>query len=132
LLFVKLPQLINQTASRIELKVQELVLRMLKAAPVLELDPIVAKLPEESRMTVIRSNFHKLKLNYLMQIWRIEEFEKVPHPRNMYGQFFMGESYIIHYAYTLTPGGKDQHIIFFFIGRDCPTVETVVLLLTHF
>lgn len=95
----------NIAASRIELKVQDLVQRMLKPAPEAALDPIVAKLPEESRMT----------------IWRIEEFEKVPHPRNMYGQFFMGESYIIHYAYTLTPGGKDQHIVFFFIGRDCPT-----------
>eukprot|EP00026_Physarum_polycephalum_P000052 Phypoly_transcript_00052.p2 GENE.Phypoly_transcript_00052~~Phypoly_transcript_00052.p2 ORF type:complete len:674 (+),score=100.69 Phypoly_transcript_00052:1462-3483(+) len=95
----------NIAASRIELKIHQLVDRMLKPIPTPTLDPIVAKLPEESRMT----------------IWRIEEFEKVAHPRNMYGQFFMGESYIIHYAYTVTPGGKDQHIIFFFIGRDCPT-----------
>lgn len=95
----------NIAVSRIELKVQELVQRMFQVPPPQELDPIVEKLPEESRMT----------------IWRIEEFEKVAVPRDLYGHFFMAESYIVHYAYTNSPGGKDQHILFYFLGRDCPT-----------
>ncbi len=85
-------------------------------------DPSAEKLPEESRMTVIREKQEGSIQTRYFQVWRIEEFEKVAYPRNLYGQFFMGESYIVHYAYSSAPGAKDQHILFFFNGRECPTV----------
>lgn len=36
-----------------------------------------------------------------VKIWRIENFEKVPVPESMYGQFYDGDSYIILYTYTV-------------------------------
>lgn len=34
-----------------------------------------------------------------LEIWRIEKFELVPVPRNSYGEFFAGDSYVILYTY---------------------------------
>lgn len=50
-----------------------------------------------------------------LQIWRIENFNKVELPTNLYGQFFSGDSYILLYTYQVR--GKDKHIIYFWQGR---------------
>jgi hypothetical protein len=53
-------------------------------------------------------------------IWRIEEFEKVPYPEEMHGQFFSCDSYIILYTYE--EHGSEKHVIYFWQGRDSTTV----------
>ena len=55
-----------------------------------------------------------------MQIWRIEDFDKVPVEKSMYGQFFGGDSYIILYTYEVR--GKEKHIIYFWLVSFCNMV----------
>ncbi|KAF2100997.1 putative actin-binding protein Fragmin [Rhizodiscina lignyota] len=53
-----------------------------------------------------------------LRIWRIEDFEVVPWPKNKYGQFYDGDSYIVLHSYKI--GGKEEeklaHDIFFWLG----------------
>jgi gelsolin len=54
-----------------------------------------------------------------LYIWRIEDFEVIPWPKEKYGQFYDGDSYIVLYSYKV--GKKDgqerlQHEIFFWLG----------------
>ncbi|KAI4860496.1 putative actin-binding protein Fragmin [Hypoxylon rubiginosum] len=54
-----------------------------------------------------------------LRIWRIEDFEVVPWPKNQYGDFHEGDSYIILHSYKV--GSKDgeeklAHDIFFWLG----------------
>ncbi|KAL8381568.1 hypothetical protein RB595_005719 [Gaeumannomyces hyphopodioides] len=56
-------------------------------------------------------------------VWRIEQFEVVPWPREKYGQFYDGDSFIVLHSYRV--GSKDEpdaqqrlgHDIFFWLGR---------------
>lgn len=55
-----------------------------------------------------------------LYIWRIENFEVVPWPKNQYGDFHEGDSYIILHSYKI--GSKDggeklAHDIFFWLGN---------------
>ncbi|XP_072034821.1 advillin-like [Amphiura filiformis] len=56
-----------------------------------------------------------------VEIWRIEDFDKVPVEKSMYGQFFGGDSYIILYTYEVR--GKEKHIIYFWLGNKSTTDE---------
>lgn len=51
-----------------------------------------------------------------LYVWRIEEFQVVPWPKEKYGQFFDGDSYIVLYSYELGDTGKLGHDIFFWLG----------------
>ncbi|KAH8691441.1 hypothetical protein BGW36DRAFT_388321 [Talaromyces proteolyticus] len=56
-----------------------------------------------------------------LHIWRIENFHVVPLPKNQYGQFYDGDSYIVLYSYTVKDndgGAADKlgHEIFFWLG----------------
>jgi len=51
-----------------------------------------------------------------LQIWRVENFQKVAWPENLYGQFFAGDSYILLYTYQ--KGLSEEYIIYFWQGRD--------------
>ncbi|KAI1371901.1 putative actin-binding protein Fragmin [Hypoxylon crocopeplum] len=55
-----------------------------------------------------------------LYIWRIENFEVVPWPKDQYGDFHEGDSYIILHSYKV--GSKDgeeklAHDIFFWLGN---------------
>ncbi|XP_064646035.1 villin-1-like isoform X2 [Lineus longissimus] len=56
-----------------------------------------------------------------VQIWRIEDFKKVPVDKKMFGQFFAGDSYIILYTYQVN--NKDRHLIYYWLGRKATTDE---------
>ncbi|OTA99319.1 hypothetical protein M426DRAFT_16550 [Hypoxylon sp. CI-4A] len=54
-----------------------------------------------------------------LHIWRIEDFEVVPWPKEKYGEFHEGDSYIVLHSYKV--GSKDgeeklAHDIFFWLG----------------
>lgn len=55
-----------------------------------------------------------------LHIWRIEDFHVVAWPKNQYGQFYDGDSYIVLYSYAVKDkdGGADKlgHEIFFWLG----------------
>ncbi|EED20683.1 actin-binding protein Fragmin, putative [Talaromyces stipitatus ATCC 10500] len=55
-------------------------------------------------------------------IWRIEDFHVVPWPKELYGQFYDGDSYIVLYSYTIPRSENGEqaerlaHDIFFWLG----------------
>jgi hypothetical protein len=51
-----------------------------------------------------------------IQIWRVEDFEKVPYPADLYGQFFSGDSFVILTSYKKS--NKDAYLVYFWQGRD--------------
>lgn len=54
---------------------------------------------------------------------RIENLALKPIGKSEYGQFFSGDSYIVHYSYKAS-SGKEAHIIYYWQGRDSSTDET--------
>lgn len=56
-----------------------------------------------------------------VDIWRIEDFEKKEIPREQYGQFFRGDSYICLFTYE--KNNKPYYIIYFWQGRDSSSDE---------
>ena len=52
-----------------------------------------------------------------LHVWRIEEFQVVPWPREQYGQFYDGDSYIVLYSYKVGDNDKMGHDIFFWLGN---------------
>ncbi|XP_074648526.1 advillin-like [Tubulanus polymorphus] len=57
-----------------------------------------------------------------LQIWRVENFNLVAVPEEMYGIFFGGDSYVVLYTYTRS--GKEENIIYFWQGLKSSTDET--------
>jgi gelsolin len=54
-----------------------------------------------------------------IQIWRIEKFKVVPWPKDKYGTFFTGDSYIVLRTYKAKPDAeKLSHDIHFWIGSE--------------
>ncbi|KAI5854483.1 putative actin-binding protein Fragmin [Durotheca rogersii] len=56
-----------------------------------------------------------------LYVWRVENFEVVPWPKDQYGDFYEGDSYIILYSYKAGGGdGEDKlaHEIFFWLGSQ--------------
>lgn len=53
-----------------------------------------------------------------LKIWRIENFEVVPWPKEKYGQFLDGDSFIVLYTYKVGEGENEHlgHDIFFWLG----------------
>ncbi|OTA89318.1 hypothetical protein M434DRAFT_398654 [Hypoxylon sp. CO27-5] len=54
-----------------------------------------------------------------LHIWRIEDFEVVPWPRERYGDLYEGDSYIVLHSYKVgSQDGEDKlaHDIFFWLG----------------
>lgn len=52
-------------------------------------------------------------------VWRIENFEVIPLPKDKYGTFYDGDSYIVLYSYKVGKDGDEQklgHEIFFWLG----------------
>lgn len=56
-----------------------------------------------------------------LQIWRVEDFKKVEVEKELYGQFFGGDSYVILYTYQ--KNGTEEYIIYFWQGRDSSVDE---------
>lgn len=51
-----------------------------------------------------------------LQIWRIENFEVVPYPKEKYGQFYSGDSYIV--LYTNDINGNKSWDLHFWLGAE--------------
>ncbi|KAM9459982.1 gelsolin-like isoform 1-T1 [Salvelinus alpinus] len=56
-----------------------------------------------------------------VQIWRVEDGDKVAVDPSSYGQFYGGDCYLILYSYKL--GGREQHIIYTWQGLKCTQDE---------
>lgn len=54
-----------------------------------------------------------------LRVWRIEQFQVVPWPRERYGEFYDGDSYIVLHSYKVgkdAEGAKLGHDVFFWLG----------------
>jgi gelsolin len=51
-------------------------------------------------------------------VWRIEDFQVVPWPKEKYGQFYDGDSFIVLHSYKVGKDGSEKlgHEIFFWLG----------------
>ncbi|KAL7980958.1 hypothetical protein Chor_002112 [Crotalus horridus] len=58
-----------------------------------------------------------------LQIWRIEKFDLVPVPRNLYGDFFMGDAYVILNTIRQRNGNL-QYDLHFWLGNECSQDES--------
>lgn len=62
-----------------------------------------------------------LTIDGTVDVWRIENMARVAQAKEQFGQFFMGDSYIIQFHYK--QNGKDKYIIYFWQGRDSSNDE---------
>jgi gelsolin len=58
-----------------------------------------------------------------LEVWRIEQFKVVPWPKEKYGEFHSGDSYIILETYAEEDSDKLLHNIFFWLGEKTTTDE---------
>ncbi|EGG13408.1 severin [Cavenderia fasciculata] len=58
-----------------------------------------------------------------LTVWRIEAFKVVPWPKEQYGKFFDGDSYIVLKSYKATPTAPLKHDIYFWLGEHTSTDE---------
>ncbi|CAG5896928.1 unnamed protein product [Menidia menidia] len=56
-----------------------------------------------------------------IQIWRVENGEKVPVDPSTYGHFYGGDCYLILYSYSM--GSREKHIIYTWQGLKCTQDE---------
>eukprot|EP00002_Diphylleia_rotans_P006181 TRINITY_DN154_c0_g1_i1.p1 TRINITY_DN154_c0_g1~~TRINITY_DN154_c0_g1_i1.p1 ORF type:complete len:804 (-),score=188.33 TRINITY_DN154_c0_g1_i1:762-3173(-) len=56
-----------------------------------------------------------------LEIWRIEDFKMVSWPKEQFGQFYSGDSYVLLYTYNVR--GKENYLIYFWQGRDSTADE---------
>ena len=56
-----------------------------------------------------------------LELWRVEDFKLVPVPKEKYGQFFGGDSYVMQYSYE--KNGRPMYIIYFWQGRTSSADE---------
>jgi len=57
-----------------------------------------------------------------LQAWRIEKFQVVPWPKDRYGEFYSGDSYIVLQTAEDKEGAKSFNI-FFWLGKESTTDE---------
>ncbi|KAK7083781.1 hypothetical protein SK128_018797, partial [Halocaridina rubra] len=55
------------------------------------------------------------------EVWRVKDFELIPVPEDQLGQFFMGDCYIVLYAYL--EGNKEHYLLYYWIGNDASQDE---------
>lgn len=59
--------------------------------------------------------------NGKVQVWKVDDFKKVEIPKEKYGEFYCGESYIVLYTYIWK--NKDCYLIYFWQGRKSRVQE---------
>ena len=83
----------------------------------------VAKTPEQKEIDVarllIQSKTDELPVDDgsgKVEMWRIENFQKVAVEEDKFGQFFSGDSYIVLYTYK--PKNREEYMLYFWQGRN--------------
>jgi hypothetical protein len=61
-----------------------------------------------------------------LEIWRVENFELAPWPKEKYGEFYSGDSFVMLYTYLVN--SKENYIIYFWQGLDSSQVKPALFL----
>jgi len=67
-------------------------------------------------MTAYHAEFERAGQQPGLQVWRIEKFDLVPVPENLYGGFYTGDTYIILNTIKQR-SGKLQYDLHFWLGE---------------
>ncbi|XP_065202346.1 actin depolymerising venom protein gelsolin 1-like isoform X2 [Planococcus citri] len=70
----------------------------------------------KTKSTVMHKNFENAGKKAGLEIWRIEDFEPKPYPKENYGKFYSGDSFIV--LNTKEQGGKFSWDIHYWLGND--------------
>lgn len=71
-------------------------------------------------MVVEHPEFLKAGKEPGLQIWRVEKFDLVPVPPNLYGDFFTGDAYVILKTVQLRNGNL-QYDLHYWLGEAAPS-----------
>ncbi|XP_055994493.1 gelsolin isoform X3 [Sorex fumeus] len=74
-------------------------------------------------MVVEHPEFLKAGKEPGLQIWRVEKFDLVPVPTNLYGEFFTGDAYVILKTVQLRNGAL-QYDLHYWLGNECTQDES--------
>nr|4PKI_G Chain G, Gelsolin,Tropomodulin-1 chimera [Homo sapiens] len=74
-------------------------------------------------MVVEHPEFLKAGKEPGLQIWRVEKFDLVPVPTNLYGDFFTGDAYVILKTVQLRNGNL-QYDLHYWLGNECSQDES--------
>uniref|UniRef100_F6UAI3 Gelsolin n=2 Tax=Monodelphis domestica TaxID=13616 RepID=F6UAI3_MONDO len=74
-------------------------------------------------MVVEHAEFLKAGKEPGLQIWRVEQFDLVPVPKNLYGDFFSGDAYLILNTIKRRDGSL-QYDLHFWLGNECTQDES--------
>ncbi|XP_036604538.1 gelsolin isoform X1 [Trichosurus vulpecula] len=74
-------------------------------------------------MVVEHAEFLKAGKEPGLQIWRVEQFDLVPVPKNLYGDFFTGDAYLILNTIKRRDGTL-QYDLHFWLGNECSQDES--------
>lgn len=89
---------------------------LLPAKPLLSLCHVS---PQPSSMVVEHPEFLKAGKQPGLQIWRVEKFDLVPVPPNLYGDFFTGDAYVILKTVQLRNGNLQYDLHYWLGGCPC-------------
>eukprot|EP00071_Canis_lupus_P047185 XP_022280742.1 gelsolin [Canis lupus familiaris] len=76
-----------------------------------------------SSMVVEHPEFLKAGKEPGLQVWRVEKFDLVPVPPNLYGDFFTGDAYVILKTVQLRNGNL-QYDLHYWLGKECSQDES--------
>ncbi|XP_005987429.1 gelsolin isoform X1 [Latimeria chalumnae] len=71
---------------------------------------------------MVHPEFEKAGKEAGLQIWRIEKMDLAPVPKNLYGEFFNGDAYVVLKSLKLK-SGKMQYDLHFWLGNSCSQDE---------
>nr|XP_025858641.1 gelsolin isoform X3 [Vulpes vulpes]XP_025858642.1 gelsolin isoform X3 [Vulpes vulpes] len=74
-------------------------------------------------MVVEHPEFLKAGKEPGLQVWRVEKFDLVPVPPNLYGDFFTGDAYVILKTVQLRNGNL-QYDLHYWLGKECSQDES--------
>ncbi|KAM4719940.1 gelsolin a isoform 2-T2 [Anableps anableps] len=85
--------------------------------------PSALQPPHSGRMAAHHAEFERAGQNPGLQVWRVENFDLVPVPENLYGGFYTGDAYLILNTIKQRSGNL-QYDLHFWLGDFCSQDES--------
>ncbi|XP_069465619.1 gelsolin isoform X2 [Ambystoma mexicanum] len=78
---------------------------------------------QPANMEIDHPEFQKAGKEPGLQVWRVEKFDLVAVPKNLYGDFFTGDAYLVLNTIRQS-SGKLQYDLHFWLGNECSQDES--------
>ncbi|OCT74043.1 hypothetical protein XELAEV_18033006mg [Xenopus laevis] len=73
-------------------------------------------------MVVYHKQFESAGQTSGLQIWRIENMDLVPVPPNLYGNFYVGDAYLV--LHTIAKNNRKYYDLHYWLGKECSQDES--------